>query len=369
MTKPKKAPKMKKSSGLSMSPCAFSLACAITRPWDQRAIGACIPSAVSVPSRKVRSYTRFNFAIASTPLLGFVYFTPTLANDGVTAFYTTATFAGTDASAVLSANNTLSTGISTASMSNLPYTTAQLVTAAAGGVPSVKGRVVSYGWKVTYAGTTSNEGGVYYCYTSNTHENITNYYNTPARLSSMPECEVSGVTRHAVEGTIYGTTPGEDMYSFDVVQQSPGLTVASIQDTGLTYPFNWANSLPINIGGNNGGLGYTYTGADSCNVGGPMSICYVSAAATGQFLVEIIQHSEFVGELAVADATPNHADPEGAAKVKAAAMKLPYKKNANPLAPIGSLMRDALMEEFAEVAKVGISTIAEDAGAALLALL
>jgi hypothetical protein len=76
-----------------------------------------------------------------------------------------------------------------------------------------------------------------------------------------------------------------------------------------------------------------------------------------------------VGELAVADATPNHADPEGAAKVKAAAMKLPYKKNANPLAPIGSLMRDALMEEFTEVAKIGISTIAEDAGAALLALL
>jgi hypothetical protein len=364
-------PKLPKVKGRdkSMGQCAFKLAMAISRPWDERALGACIPMSPSVPSRKVRAYTRFSMALG-TAFDGYVYFLPCLASDGICAIYTGSTFAGTDASAPLSAANTLTTGVHVASLANLPYSTSNLISPATSGgsVPGVKGRIVSYGYRVTYCGTTSNEGGVYYNYSSSTHENVSNWYTTPALLSSMNECEVTGVTREPIEGAIYGVFPQEDQYSFDFVNQTVDTQQNAAANTSTVYPYGFSQYLgtsgPYCWGSNDGGAGFNYVAA-TINSGGPIAVVQVQGVAAGSFLVEIIQHVEYVGELCVSDVTPNMADPEGTLKVKAAAAAVPLMRAANPTADTATLMRDALFHQFSEVAKVNISSVAKSAGAAL----
>jgi hypothetical protein len=361
-------PKLPKVTGRNklMTQCAFKLAMAISRPWDERAIGACIPMSPAVPSRKVRAFTRFNMNLG-TDNVGYVYFIPTLASDGACAIYTSGTFTLGDAISPLTANNTLNTGVLVASMGNLPYTSAQLIAPATtgSGVPGVKGRIVSYGYRVTYCGTTSNEGGVYYNYSSSTHENVSNWYTTPARLASMAECEVTGVTREPVEGCIFGVIPQEDQYSYDFVNQIAGTLNSSLSDTAILYPYGFSQLLETAWGSNNSGAGFYYTVAGSY-AGSPIAVVQVQGVAAGSFLVEIVQHVEYVGELCTSDVTPNVADPEGTLKVKAAAANIPNLKNSNPTADTATLMRDALLQEFAEVAKVSISSLAKNAGAAIM---
>jgi hypothetical protein len=181
----------------------------------------------------------------------------------------------------------------------------------------------------------------------------------------MTECEVTGVTREPVEGTIFGVYPQEDQYSFDFVNQMAGTQSSAEADTAILYPYGFSQQSPAGYptwGTNNSGAGFGYAGPSSIYAGAPIAVVLVQGVAAGTFLVEIIQHLEYVGELCVSDLTPNTGDPEGTFRVKAAAASLPMMKNANPTATTPSLMRDALLHEFSEVAKVNISSVAKVAG-------
>jgi hypothetical protein len=302
----------------------------------------------SVHSQKVTAFTRFTFATGST--CGFVLFTPSLANDSCQAFYSSSAYAGADASTCLSSNNNLATGVATATIAGLPFSTSELTTLTESS-PVAQGRIISYTYQITYTGTTLNEGGLYYNYVSPTHSNVSTSFVNTGQLGGALETEVCGTTRNPCGGAIFACTPNELMYAADAADS---LSVTSIP-IACVYPFSsMQGGAQNNV---SGASHFSMSGTSTTYyVGGPVGT-FITTGASGVYLCELVIHAEFIGSATASMATPNYADPEGAQKVLAAANTLPQRKLSSPANSMIENMALALRESYAVNPSVPINSL------------
>lgn len=339
-----KGNKKAKNSSMTLSPCALKYAQAISQPFSPLARGACIPCYPSAPSQKVTTFSRFTMTAGTGGGVFFCYIQPCIASDGVVAFHSIGgalTNAGVPAT-LLTATNTLAAGIATASPSNCPYSSAELTTGIGSNFASVTGRVVTLGVRVSYIGTTLNEGGVYYTYTSPFHENVLGIANTASTFGSLADAQVLEITRNPIELTVFPVNSLETSYP----DQSAATTFSN-----AVYPYSGGIT---NL--NPAGTAFSYLQA-GVNVGAPPLAIYGTTTAGNTFMVEIVQHIEYTGPLTSAAQTPTHADQRGFELVDSAASRLPLMKQNSPKTSYGTLMMKALGSVIKESAPVAISAL------------
>lgn len=330
-----------------LSKCAFKYALAIADPFNPQARDACIPVYPSPPSLKSTSLARFTVAVGVNGY-GYAVFTPTLANDLPSAFYTTSSFVGAIAPLginPLAANNTLTGGVQIATVPTV-FNRTQLTPS--NGSSAVSGRIVSYGIRIRYTGTTMKESGVYYCYTSPDHANVISQSVDLSTLGGFLESTVHNINRDACNLSIYGIDASETAYT----------TSETTNATTLMYPF-CNNSTNFNGG-------FTYTSGIAC--GSPVGVIGFTGEAGNTFIVELIQHSEFTGPSAAGVATPTDADQRGFEIVQAAAAQLPSKKSQTSYfgqSPMKMLV-DGIKEVASALKPVAISKLVQMASAAIL---
>jgi len=322
--------KLQKSGTLGLSRCALRYALACAEPFHPKARGVCGVFGTSFgPSQKVSAVTRFTFVIG-TAGLGFVAIAPCLANDGILAYATTASYA-TSTVQILTANNTLNTGVNTVSESQIPYTTAQLnTTSSSSNNPSLSGRLLAAGVRVTYVGTTMNQSGTYNCLAPSDHYNVSvipggTTPNTVASIQTDPQVVLEPCDRGWCDMAITPAFPYEMGYS-----SSSSVSGSS----SVIYPYS-NGSTYINT--------FNYSAA-SVNAGAPIAVIAVTGAQGGNvFQVELIQHIEYAGAIVGATASPSESDEQGGLKVLRAASQMAITK-ASTQKSGWALMYDLLKE-------------------------
>jgi len=349
-----------RSHSLRLTPCALRFAAAIADPFGVAAQGACIPSAPAINSQKVHSFVRFD-ATVGTNGMGFITIHPCIANDGLLAYYTGPTFAGTSA-APLTASNVLATGVSRLSPAGLPYSTAQCAAPDATKEALAFGRIVAVGVRMWYTGTTLNESGLTYCYVSPNHMPATQIPNggapmTIANLSTYDQTEISPLTRNQCSLSVFPVSRNEMEYL------SPTTPAAS-----SNTDYNSLQLYPYSSGYVNMMSGYTDTVA-SVYAGAPPAIIMFTGYSGNSVHVEIIQHIEYTGQLTAGRTTRDTADEEGAGQVMAAAniMQMEMTNNAGLIVKptMWSMMYSALGQVGNAALKIAVPA-AEKALSALL---
>jgi hypothetical protein len=306
-------PPKQKMAPLKLTKCALKYALAVAEPFNPKARGVCGVMGNSYgPTQKVSATQRFTFVVGSGGI-GFAAIVPTLANDGVTAFCSNGSYAGGNIN-ILTANNTLSTGVNTVSNSQIPYTTAQLnPSATSSDNAKLSGRVLSMGVRVTYVGTTMNQSGTYNCLAPSDHSNVsvipggTTPMDVP-NIQSDPQVVLEPCDRGWCDMNISPTYPYEMGFS----------SSSSVAGASATlYPFS-NGSTYINT--------FTYAAA-SVNVGAPIAVIAVSGALGGNvFQVELITHNEYAGPACAGAVTPSESDEQGGRLVLRAASQLSITK-------------------------------------------
>jgi len=320
-----------------MSPCAAKYAIACTLPWSAAAQGACIPNKAARPSQKTTTFTRFDVTIGTLGI-GFVEYSPCLANDGSAFRYTTAAYASDDSVAF----TWVGSGKATAQMSNLPYTTAQLNdTATSGSIPQVQGRIVSFSATAKFNGTELNRGGSAVCFTDPGHENLN--AQTLAQILSRAEAsyEVPNSDRDECSLVLFGISEQEMVYPD--LNFAPDAITANIM---ACFPFADGNIVD----------------STTTTVGAVPAIMIFKGVAGQTYHVECVQHSEFIGILTEGKTTPNIVDEPSLGRVQGALSRVPQKKREKSHLSAGRVMAECLRETWQE-----LSPVAFDAGRMMLA--
>lgn len=323
-----------------MSPCAQKYALAICDPWNPDAQGACIPRFPARPSQKVTCFYR-DTAYIGTAGAGQIMFSPTISNNSTSVFYTTAAYTGTTATSIL----TTTTGITSASVANLPYTSNQLIGTPGSAFlsPSVTGRIVSVSLRAQYTGTILNCAGMWRSLSSPDHENLNGI-----NVGDYTEAEIKAIRpNNGCTVIASAVSDRETEYS-----KSQWLSQAE-DDLATIYPYsngNALNSTETTIGAPVLKIGFTGTPGES-------------------IYFEIVLHVEYVGVLTSGRVTPSHTDSRGFEMVQQAAARIPMAKIAAPNAPLKSLMIEGLREAAKALApgagqllKAGVKAAAYRAG-------
>jgi len=353
MSKPR--PKRQPESPLMLSKCALSYARALVDPFHPSVRQACLPVFPSPPSHKVTAFARFSVQIG-TAGYGFISLSPSLASDLPVGYLSNSAYISTTA-APLTASNVFNTGITRVLMPNIPYTAAQLLTNANTGGQVVSGRIVSCGVKITYTGTTLNESGVYYIYASPTHENVLAVANSVSAVSSQVDAEICAVSRKSCASRMFPVAPHEAEYTFTSFSSPSSSPVV------YTYPYssNDANQ-------NNGyvdAYGLPQPSSIVTYVGAPVCIIHATGVAGSSFLVEYVQHIEYTGVAAAANATVTDADQRGFEIVTAAAQRVPSIIQSTRASPTNAMM-SALSEVASALKPVAIKALVTAVGAMVL---
>jgi hypothetical protein len=344
-------PPPKASASVSLSKCAARLALSIADPFNPAARESCLPTSPAIDSAAISIITRTDLTVGLLGV-GWIQVSPCLASDGVVAYVTGSTFNSSNFE-ILTANSTLVTGVISVSPSQAPYTTSNLSSNYSDQTPSVSGRIVSVGVRITYSGTTLNQSGMVYCYADPTH-NASDAYGasvgTVALMSAFETCDVSAVSRDPCTLVTTVTNPNEYAYTSYV----GGTTSEALTSV---YPYSCTTSAFYG--------GFTNTVA-SLAVGVPIMCIAISGATAGiTFHVDLIQHVEYTGYMAAALVKPREADMEGTASVLAAAFKLPLYVMSNPGVSRWNLMMQAL-KAGAKLLKPIVLPMLESGLAALL---
>jgi hypothetical protein len=292
-----KAPAIAHNSG--MSPCAAKFLQAISKPWDIRSRGACVPYRGANSTQKATGFLRLSMTIGTNGV-GFVLISPCVANDVPTCYITGATFAGTSAAATTD-GHTLATGVTAVSMGNLPYNSSTL------GDDTLVGRVVTTGASIQYNGTRLNLGGNIYSYTSESRVNMmAQSVNT---LTAYDECEVVNNKGQKVWNVAYPNCPMEMTLNLAERQWDTAEHAATSQSvsTMACYPLS---SGAANVAGNT-----------TNNWGCPIMVIIATGLAGNTYEVDIVTHAEYFGQVADSMSTPNTIDDEGIDRVVAVASR------------------------------------------------
>lgn len=337
--------KVKNTPGLTLSKCALKYALAVSEPFHPDARGACLPVYPSCNTQKVTSFSRVIVTIGTNGF-GFINIIPTMANDAVLAFYSSSNFAGVSANP-LSANDTLATGVGVLTGYNIPYNTSSMAVSLGNNGQNVAGRIVSVGSKISYTGTTLNESGVYYGYAPASHENVAILADTFAKAGNLADAQICNITRTPCSLTLTTATPTECEFSNMNNQVSGPIAL---------QPFA-CNSVAQNP------AGQFYT-VNALKSGSPSMNYLFSGVAGSSFLVEIVQHIEYIGPNVAGQLTPSDADQKGFEIVQAANALLPQMKMSfsNSTKTNLQLMREAIgtimthLKPIAIDALVGLGT-------------
>jgi hypothetical protein len=328
------------ADGLMMSPCAAKYALSIVNPWSPQAAGACIPSKPTRPSQKATAFARVD-VVAPAGQSGYIVIFPTLCNDGAVAVYTNGATRVTPDTLLV---DTPYTGLSNLSMSNLPYTAAQLKdNGSAGDIPAVSGRMVSLGVTAQYIGTELNRGGLTYCFTDPAHENVAG--QTISDILARAETEVSTPMSNRDKCTMQISAINATELEYpDIASATSTITAAIL----ACYPYsggNEASSTRVSVGAS------------------PMVFIFTNPSTTGTctFHVEIVAHVEYVGKITEGKTTANFADELGLTRIMCAADRVQMKKVSRPHVSFGKLFKETLGEVARET-----GTAAMMAGKAML---
>lgn len=296
---------MSPSASLSLPPCTLKYALACSDPFDEAAIGACIPVA-SIPSRKAKAFVEFDCFIGTSGI-AFVQIMPSLASDLPSAYCTTAAFTGTVCNP-LSNFSTLTTGVQRI-FAPLPHTSSDLT----GTLPLSQGRIVSAGIKLVYTGTNDNMSGLYYLYSSPEHTAALS--STTSTLGAASNTRICPVTRSQVSVTMSSVDSDENEY----IKINGEVTAITLRPQVYRY-----SDLGIQ---NNG-----FTDEiNDCDVGSPTAVCIITGIPGQSIHCTYVVHVEYVGYLDSSNLSPNSSDSSGTAMVMTAArnMQLAVKSNGN----------------------------------------
>jgi hypothetical protein len=293
----------------SVSPCAMKFAAACLKPFSVQARGVCNPNGSERFTQKAQGFVRTVLAIGSSNV-GFLLISPVVVNDCVSLWASNTLFTGTRASP-LGATNTPVAGVIGVPMSNLPYSSTQLVGGQGLVQPPVAGRIVAVGIRCVYVGQENNMGGMYYALQDPFHSNVCGM--GVSDISTFRQSMRKPINRETFEFTMYPLTNQEDNFPYQV-----GTVNGAQNATFNTYPFsqNGDSSFYTSYGG---GTAFTYqSGTTSVYTGAPSGILLVTGSASNNFEVEVIMHVEYSGQLAQNMLTTAHSDIVGGQAVRSA---------------------------------------------------
>jgi hypothetical protein len=300
-----------------MSACAAKLASAIADPFSEEAKGACFPSYPAPNSHKVQAFTRFDGAIG-TGGNGIIAINPCLANDQPSAYYSTAANAGSNIISLLSANDTLSTGVTYATH-NGPYTSDQLCFDGASPTPpELYGRVVAVGVRVTYTGTTFNEAGTIALLSNPVHDNMTGVSN--AGLQGFAETNICPYTRKPCMLSVFPAS----------IQESSYPTANEASNARLLYPYGTSTQFYNNTNRTTAFTNSVTINTTVVTLGAPVALIMINGTAGEPFHVDITYHLEYAGKGVASAATPNSVDVSSVHAILTAASQLSTRKMAHP---------------------------------------
>lgn len=334
---------------LSLSKAALRYLIALTNGFHPSAFGITqIASDVGF-SYPCTSVNRLDLTIG-TAGVGWLLVCPSVANDTISAMYTTNTFTGSLASP-LSAANTFNTGVAIIANATLPF--ASTAFTQRGSAESVTGRIVAVHARVQYTGTTMNQGGLLYCYADPNHQSTSGMAITD--VSQFPQTDVINVERKYCDIIAHAIAPAEIEFP-----------VSSPLSTGTlnVYPYSTAD--------NNYATGYlgptnftVATGASGVLAGIPIMIVMATGLPGNTFHVDIATHVEYTGIGAAANQTPCMVDVAGAHRVLQASKLLALEHSSNKEGDRFTQVVNLLKKGTRQMAPVAVPLLI-DAAAALI---
>lgn len=266
---------------------------AVSQPFNPTSYGACVPQNNFRPSRKTHAKSFITITIG-TGGIGYGLFAPTLSSDGPVGWVTTAAYTG-----VVTDNLSASAiGVNPCYNPSNPYTGAELVDVSiANSRPSATGRMVSFGLRWRYIGTTLNQGGIEAIYVDPNHNTVEGISMNV--ILAFQETRVIGTTKAIRETAAFGISTEEMEFPY-VTSTNVGTDESII----ASYPFS--SGTPAST---------------STSIGAPVIALCFSGVAGNQYFVEYIAHNEYMGILAQSGLTPNSSDPQGTDMVRAAASR------------------------------------------------
>lgn len=308
----------------TMSECGMQYALAVSKPFDPRSRGACIPIFPSRPSQKVTAFARGVFT-AGAGGCGFVAVAPCLSNDSPAIWSTTSAYSGTTINCSVSVPVT---GVTVSTMPQNPYVQNYLTSSN----PDlfVKGRIISTGIRVRYIGTELNRGGRLVMYVSQDHNNMQG--EGINNLSSFTEAIRLPITREWSENVIFASD--KDEMEYPDVQDIPSVN-GILQSV---YPLS--NSESVNL-------------VDT-SVGAVPMVVMVDSLANNAFEFEIIQHAEYVGKPSSAQQTRTHSDIEAVSRVQNAASSSYLRRaDGSSDSPFGSFVSELAQTVYENRVPIG----------------
>jgi len=231
------------------------------------------------------------------------------------------------------------------------------------GKATLLGRIVSVGVKISYTGTTNNEGGSYSCYFPTLHDNATVTGSVNATLNSLLETEVSTTTRRPCTGVMSPTNTEESTFFDDSRRYS---TDQAAVRTRLCYPLsNGVQTLYQTFPAT------SYTDIQgSIFVGAPVGLITMVGTPGNTFTLEYIAHLEYSGTSVTAQTTQTMADNDGYDLVVSAVTRA---KTINSTSVAKKSIRSSFWEALSVVAKelrpIALGALKQGAYAAAVALL
>lgn len=312
---------------LTLTECSSRYLHALRYPFDDKAIGACLPYPPTRESLKATTTIRFTGLTGTNQMV--MYVLPTLASDRACVYYkTAATGAYPPDALTLTADNTAPAGWIGSAMSTLPATAAQLAS------QSAAGRIVAFGIRVSFAGESQYTGGTLSVYAHPEHENVNGY--NPGAFANVPLWRITDKQLTFGFGSVS-----------DKEREYAGYQTGYFGTVSYLYPWSRMN---VN--------GASWVSAPTILDGSPViQLVFSNLTANQRFMVELIQHTEYVGSQFQYGCTPSHADHNGASLVDEAAQRAQSDGSYIDFAKkIGNKLREAAHDQgFGMVDTVSIA--------------
>lgn len=300
-----------------LSACAMRYAMAITTPWSQEALGACVPQPAGM-TYKTYGWVRTSVIMPANGY-GFVIASPSLANDMPCLYASGNGYAGIGGEVIPIVGGLPNVGVLEIPCANLPYARTQFIKSS----PSqslVAGRIVSVGLRVRYTGNDINLGGQVYALREPYHASVqvrTNAGGLPFPATydwwgAKIQTRITNFNRSWTDIADFAYSREEqDILSWTTADNT--MRNAAAAETVLLYPFsNGENDFFDNVGVQTRTVNGTQVGIPTLGL--------IFTGTPGQpVAIEYIIHVEYTGPPTAGATSPSDADPVGAETVREAA--------------------------------------------------
>jgi len=322
----------KRINTLSAHALKYALAC--TDPFAVGARGAGIPVG-GMATHKAHANLRFVTPIGLAGF-GYVLVTPTPFSDLPAFYYTDNAFVNAYAE-VLVADNTTAVGVT---RGYLPFPHASSVAIDADFFARMSTRIVSYGLRIRYVGTSLNMSGRTLLWRNQRHNPVQRVDNAPATTvtwGSKRETVIvqNGRAWQTIHDHAHENSEVE-LRDFDAEEKS-NIGVAA---TNYFWPFSQGEQRFVAFGG------AEYTDVIATHHVGAPTFGVIFTGVPGELMeIEVIAHCEYAGQSSQASATVNHDDRAGAMRVLSAAQNTALARQTS--APTGAwqVMANELSKE------------------------